>query len=37
MAPLFELDVDVEHPLAREQRGGVARERVVDWVSAHHH
>ena len=37
MAPVFELDPDVEHPLAREQRGGVARERVVEWVTAHHH
>lgn len=37
MAPLFELDPEVDHPLASEQRGGVARERVVEWVTAHHH
>jgi hypothetical protein len=37
MAPLFELDADVEHPLVQEQREGVTRERVVEWVSAHHH
>jgi hypothetical protein len=36
-APLFELDPDVDHPLAREQREGVFAERVVEWVSAHHH
>jgi hypothetical protein len=36
-APLFELDSTVDHPLATEQRTGVARERVVEWVSAHHH
>jgi hypothetical protein len=37
MAPLFEFDPDVDHPIAREQREGVAPERVVEWVSAHHH
>ena len=36
-APLFELDPDVDHPLAREQREGVGFERVAEWVSAHHH
>jgi hypothetical protein len=36
-APLFELDPDVDHPLAREQREGVYAERVIEWVSAHHH
>jgi len=36
-APLFELDPDVDHPLAREQREGVDAARVVEWVSAHHH
>lgn len=36
-APLFELDTDVDHPLAREQREGVGPERVIEWVSAHHH
>jgi hypothetical protein len=36
-APLFELDASVDHPLAREQREGVDPERVVEWVSAHHH
>lgn len=36
-APLFELDAGVDHPLAREQREGVGPERVVEWVSAHHH
>ena len=36
-APLFELAADVAHPLAREQREGVFGERVVEWVSAHHH
>jgi hypothetical protein len=35
--PLFELAADVDHPLAREQREGVYPERVVEWVSAHHH
>ena len=37
MAPLFERDVAVEQPLAREHRAGVARQRGVEWVSAHHH
>jgi hypothetical protein len=37
MAPRFDLDPDVDHPLAREQREGVTRERVVEWVSIHHH
>jgi hypothetical protein len=36
-APLFELDENVDHPLAREQREGVFAERVVEWISAHHH
>jgi hypothetical protein len=36
-APLFELDANLDHPLADEQRQGVSRERVVEWVSAHHH
>jgi hypothetical protein len=36
-APIFELDPSVDHPLAREQREGVYAERVVEWVSAHHH
>jgi hypothetical protein len=36
-APLFELDASVDHSLAREQREGVYLERVVEWVSAHHH
>jgi hypothetical protein len=36
-APLFELDASVDHPLAREQREGVYPERVIEWVSAHHH
>jgi hypothetical protein len=36
-APLFELDADVDHPLVREQREGVYPERVIEWVSAHHH
>jgi hypothetical protein len=36
-APLFELDASVDHPLAREQRQGVFPERVIEWVSAHHH
>ncbi len=36
-APLFELDASLDHPLAREQREGVCPERVVEWVSAHHH
>jgi len=36
-SPLFELDAGVDHPLAREQRAGVSAERVVEWVSAHHH
>jgi hypothetical protein len=36
-APLFEFDPDVEHPLACEQRQGVSRDRVVEWISAHHH
>jgi hypothetical protein len=36
-APLFQLDADVDHPLAREQRTGVSRERAVEWLSAHHH
>jgi hypothetical protein len=36
-APLFELDADVGHPLAREQRTGVDAQRVIEWVSAHHH
>jgi hypothetical protein len=36
-APLFELDSDADHPLAREQRQGVYAERVAEWVSAHHH
>ncbi len=36
-SPLFELDADVDHPLAREQREGVDTQRVVEWVSAHHH
>jgi hypothetical protein len=35
--PVFELDPAVNHPLAREQREGVFPERVVEWVSAHHH
>ena len=35
--PVFELDEGVDHPLAREQREGVEAERVVEWVSAHHH
>jgi hypothetical protein len=34
---MFELDPDAEHPLAREQREGVGAERVIEWVSAHHH
>jgi hypothetical protein len=37
VAPSFELDPEVDHPLAREQRVGVARERVVEWISVHHH
>jgi hypothetical protein len=36
-APIFELDSSVDHPLAREQREGVFAERVIEWVSAHHH
>jgi hypothetical protein len=36
-APLFEFDPEVDHPLAREQRAGVSRDRVVEWISAHHH
>jgi hypothetical protein len=36
-APLFELDANVDHPIAREQREGVTRERVVKWLSEHHH
>jgi hypothetical protein len=36
-APLFELDASVDHPLAREQRQGVFPERVIEWVSMHHH
>jgi hypothetical protein len=36
-APLFELDPGVDHPLASEQREGVFAERVIEWVSAHHH
>ncbi|MFN2564413.1 MAG: DUF2199 domain-containing protein [Gemmatimonadaceae bacterium] len=36
-SPLFELDAGLDHPLAREQREGVCAERVVEWVSAHHH
>jgi hypothetical protein len=36
-APLFELDPATDHPLAREQREGVYGERVVEWLSAHHH
>ncbi len=36
-APVFELDPGIDHPLAREQREGVSTERVVEWVSAHHH
>jgi hypothetical protein len=36
-APLFELDAGVDHPLAREQREGVFAERIIEWVSAHHH
>jgi hypothetical protein len=36
-APLFELDAGLDHPLAREQQEGVGAERVIEWVSAHHH
>ena len=36
-SPLFELDPDVDHPLAREQREGVPPDRVTEWVSTHHH
>jgi hypothetical protein len=36
-APLFELDAGVDHPIAREQQEGVYAERVIEWVSAHHH
>lgn len=36
-SPVFELDPDVDHPLAREQRDGVTPERVTEWVTAHHH
>jgi hypothetical protein len=36
-SPLFVLDEDVDHPIAREQREGVTPERVTEWVTAHHH
>jgi hypothetical protein len=36
-APVFTLDPDADHPLARDQREGVQIDRVIEWVSAHHH